>query len=520
MHAKNRDAERDKAKQRKLNKEDNLDEEEDNYHLEIDNYVDREEITDALLEEGIDYATKASKSPTKKNNLKGKMSFDEDEENGVKGKKKKKEKKKEEKKEKFNPFDFVRGKMKKKLEEDIENEERALRGGDSEEDDSSDDDINSKFSSSDVESDEESAYMIYSGDIKLPEVNICLKSRTQDSITLNWDVDGPAMEALNEIQETHGYHFRPRYEISYQLHGQQLSESLDESASSSPMIPWIIASDTTRSHGGRIKALSPHTAYVFRAKRIGWDKDYGTSVVIRSGPGPPRPPGDVKIKEVTSNSILITWAYPEKDNGLPVIEYIVSMKAWGKEFEIAYKGENKLYLATDLSPNTIYVFEVKAKNKAGDSMDASKRVSVRTLPFGAPSMTPWIEFIDERTGKICYSHPSTGAVAWEMPKGGFIDENESFRFKRMWLSRQVYFKSVSALGTLGKDSHVNPLNIHRAKMLEQSLQRIYGRINIVINMDLIFSGAGCSINAFTVLLPAKCGNRRNFNHNYKLCYIS
>lgn len=43
-------------------------------------------------------------------------------------------------------------------------------------------------------------------------------------------------------------------------------------------------------------------------------------------------------------------------------------------------------------------------------------------------MTPWIESIDFQTGKLFYSHPSTGAMAWSLPKGALLDEADSFRF--------------------------------------------------------------------------------------------
>lgn len=185
----------------------------------------------------------------------------------------------------------------------------------------------------------------------------------------------------------------------------------------------------TKDCSATVDGLKPNTMYEMRCKRLYWDDDFGPVIRIRTGPGAPGAPHELCQREVTSSSILICWQLPKKDNGLPVLEYIVRMKsvvteqaqrhhrealsnechdhngsafadgddedaeeaalaaaaadaAGGgaeRDFVEVFRGKERCYMATDLVPNSVYVFEVCAVNRAGAG-EAASRLPVRTLP--------------------------------------------------------------------------------------------------------------------------------------------
>jgi HECT-domain (ubiquitin-transferase)/Fibronectin type III domain len=292
----------------------------------------------------------------------------------------------------------------------------------------------------------------------LPGVIITLKSRTIDSITLAWDVDAPAMQMLEAVKVAYGGKKEPSYQLSYKLH--------DDSKTN-----WKIGCYRTRTCGGTVSNLLANTQYVFKCRRIGWDREWGDPVVIRTGPGVPTAPQAVTAKEVTSTSIFITWRPPETDNGLPVTEYIISMKPYGQPFTEFPPQRERVYVATGLNPNQICIFEVCASNKVGRG-PPSERFACRTMAPGSADMTPWVEAVDERTNKLYFTHPKTNAIAWALPKGALIDQAASFRSKRAYLIRRISAKKQEACIKLGVQAHVNQLQVSRRNILEDSVQRL------------------------------------------------
>jgi hypothetical protein len=259
----------------------------------------------------------------------------------------------------------------------------------------------------------------------LPEVSIVLKSRTASTITLAWDVDADMMQMLSAVQAVYGGYKRPIYELQYRMQSTSKADRKFTDDDNEDLL-WSTAVALTRACGGTVSNLHVNTPYVFRCRRVGWEKTYCQPVVIRTGPGPPCSPLQATAKEVTASSVLLAWNPPLEDNGLPVTEYLVSMKPWGGDFKVVNRSKDRVYLATGLQSNLIHVFEIRAINKAGES-PTGLRYAIRTLATGAAAMTPWREVIDDRTGKMYFSHAKTGSVSWTLPQGALVDEVESFR---------------------------------------------------------------------------------------------
>jgi hypothetical protein len=95
-------------------------------------------------------------------------------------------------------------------------------------------------------------------------------------------------------------------------------------------------------------------------------------------------------QEVTSSSIMLTWGIPERDNGLPIQEYVVYMKSWrgaGNSSDSSSasglreicRGKERVHVAVGLSANTVYIFQVNAVNRVGEG-PPSEKLAMRTLP--------------------------------------------------------------------------------------------------------------------------------------------
>ena len=318
---------------------------------------------------------------------------------------------------------------------------------------------------SDIDVDEDGIEIDYEGpDNELPEVQIELKSRTSNSIILSWDTNVLAQEALEEIRKFHHDNKAPTYELMFRLHYEKKSSADNQ---------WSLGYPRTRKFGGTVEGLIANTPYVFRCRRIGWG-GWGPSVVIRTGPGPPSAPKGLCAKEVTSSSILITWQLPEKDNGLPILEYSIRMKAWGGEFQDIYRGKDRLFLATNLASNLVHIFEVKAGNKMGFG-NADDKLAIRTLPPGAANLTPWVEAIDEKSGKLFYCHSKSNETAWTIPKGVILDEAGSLKNKHYYLKSRMRKRSIQACNELNTHSYVIQLEVKRGNLLEESLQQLFAK---------------------------------------------
>ena len=265
----------------------------------------------------------------------------------------------------------------------------------------------------------------------LPPVEIGLKRRTATSITVAWDISSEMLELLQAVQATYGKNKMPIYQLQFRLHTQNQTPNLARTDAENAEDGWQVGCKRTMEASATVEGLVSNTPYAFRCLRKGWGP-WGPAVVIRSGPGAPSAPRILVAKEVTSTSVLMTWQAPERDNGLPVNEYLVRMKTYQGCFETVFRGRERCFQTTNLACNTVHIFEVQAGNKAGTGA-FSERLAVRTLPHGAAPMTPWIEAIDEKTEKLYYCHPKSNAVAWTLPKGALVDDVASFRSKRAFL---------------------------------------------------------------------------------------
>ena len=324
----------------------------------------------------------------------------------------------------------------------------------------------------------------------LPPVQIELKKRDSTSIELSWDVSVDVMQMLGAVRQAYGKKKNPIYQVQYRDHTQFASNAtmIGESSKGGNKSAkneltsaeeeekkWKMGIPRSRDFGGTITGLLPNTSYLFRARRIGWCPNKWESsvpVVIRSGPGKPSPPRSLASKEVSSESILLSWNIPEKDNGLPVYEYVVHIKPYGGNFLQCYQGKERCYLSVGLAANVVHVFQVQAINKAGRSI-MSERHAVRTLPPGAAALSPWVEVVDERAHKIFFCHSKTNAIAWKLPEGALLDETGSFKNKRNYLLNQMQRRMTQLCAQYNVEQRPLQIHIDRSNLLEASLRVLH-----------------------------------------------
>lgn len=321
-------------------------------------------------------------------------------------------------------------------------------------------------------------------DPPLPPIEITLKSRTSTTIDLAWDISGEMMGMLEAVQRAYGKDKSPLYQVQYRMHNAQAARGIFERGEAGLSAKedhpgkdggdrWKMAVRRTSEHGTTVSRLIPNTPYQFRARRIGWTQLADCQpVVIRSGPGAPACPQGVTAKEVSSDSILLVWQAPEKDNGLPVQQYIVHHKPYKGSFNQVYKGRERCFLVTNLAPNQVHIFQVQATNRAGTG-ERSDRTAVRTLPEGAQPMSPWVEVIDERSNKMFYCHSKTNAIAWNLPGGGMLDGQASFKNKRSYLQNEMERRMARICQPFGVAQRVLQIAVQRENMLESSLRLLH-----------------------------------------------
>ena len=327
-------------------------------------------------------------------------------------------------------------------------------------------------------------------DPPLPPVQVMLKRRDAKSVGLVWDATVESMQILEAVRQAYGKRKNPIYQVQYRKHANSeqphelrredsgvggSTKSMNGGGGSDPDKDWKIGIKSTGQCGGTVTGLQPNTAYQFRCRRVGWCPNWEAAVpvVIRSGPGAPSVPRTLAAREVSSTSILLTWQVPDKDNGLPVHEYVVHMKKYGKQtFEKVYTGRERCHLSIHLESNLVHVFQVQAVNKAGRS-GMSERLAIRTLPPGAASVSPWVEVVDERAHKVFFCHTKTNAIAWKLPEGGILDEAGSFKNKRTYLINQMEKRSAQACAQYGVAMRPLQIKVDRKHLLEASLRILH-----------------------------------------------
>jgi len=181
--------------------------------------------------------------------------------------------------------------------------------------------------------------------------------------------------------------------------------------------------------------LHPGTSYIFRLRyrnNTDWSIYSAPSETYRTLPDVPSVPAQPIICRVFPDSCQVIWS-PPKDNGAPLLRYILSGKEAGYDaYTVLYTGVAESFYVTELVPEFVYSFVVQAENSVGRSGASStssaklpRRPPVRDerieieYPHAAMAETckeAWCEYFDQKTGRPFYFNKITGYRTQDIPE--------------------------------------------------------------------------------------------------------
>ncbi|KAI8485779.1 Titin-like, partial [Branchiostoma belcheri] len=157
---------------------------------------------------------------------------------------------------------------------------------------------------------------------------------------------------------------------------------------------WMKVSSAVRKTSYKITRLTAGASYLFRVRAQNFN---GIGPAATIGPiiakwafDVPTAPVNLKVSNVTKDSITITWQVPDSDGGSPITGYHIERKErtsvrWQRQTRLALGPSELTYLADDLIEDLDYEFRVIAMNAAGLS-PATKATppTMCTTPPGKP----------------------------------------------------------------------------------------------------------------------------------------
>lgn len=310
----------------------------------------------------------------------------------------------------------------------------------------------------------------------LPAVQIVLTNNTSSSITIKWDSDPASKATMAAICRAMNGGKPISYNVEFREHGAATGEGVAHApsrvSSNAPSSQaWSRAAHHTTALDITVDNLISNSKYEFRVRRIGWGP-WSLPTVVSTAPGPPLQPVAFRATELSSNSVLLVWKRPEKDNGLPVVGYTLKVRRSGEVVSSCrYQGPNKFFLVNDLVANTDTLFELSARNGAGNGVVTT--LIVRTLPQGSKDITPWEIDIDESTGDICYRHQKSGTISDHLPPGALLDDAASYRNKRYYFTKKLAARSTAARRFRGMADGTNlKITVPRNNLVQESLRAL------------------------------------------------
>ena len=154
--------------------------------------------------------------------------------------------------------------------------------------------------------------------------------------------------------------------------------------------------------------LQPGRQYRVRvaAESVGGVSDYSETCFVTTEPVVPNAPTPPVMKDKPkAMSVHLLWNSPEYDGGAPVTEYDVEMTTTDNVTRGVYRGRDTECVVASLAPGRIYLFQVRAHNRAG--VGAWSMALEVLSGAGAPSR-PKEPRATARSG-------TTASVSWDAP---------------------------------------------------------------------------------------------------------
>uniref|UniRef100_A0A3B5Q4Z5 Titin n=1 Tax=Xiphophorus maculatus TaxID=8083 RepID=A0A3B5Q4Z5_XIPMA len=201
---------------------------------------------------------------------------------------------------------------------------------------------------------------------------------------------------------------RPVPKVEWKKEGQLLKETTRINVSSTPSSTKLVIKDASKEDAGK---------YTITATSSIGTATEEITVIILDKPGPPT--GPVKIDEVSSNFVTLSWEPPEYTGGCQINNYIVEKRdttttVWQIVSATIARTTIKV---SNLKTGTEYQFRVSAENRYGKSSAIVSPAVVAKYPFSEPS-APGIPVITSATKENMVPLPE---VTW-LKDGKEIDK--------------------------------------------------------------------------------------------------
>lgn len=302
----------------------------------------------------------------------------------------------------------------------------------------------------------------------LPAIQLTMKCRSGDSMTLAWEVDPSSKTALKAIRALNPTPVTYNLEFRHVNSGSQSKQDRDDGPEAqSKKISWSRCMHQLPQTEYTITGLACITKYEFRCRRVGWGpwssvSSFSTSAGVSSAPR------SLLASEVSPNSVMLCWKAPLKDNGSRVVSFVVRVRAESSssKFQCSHSTQERFALISNLPSNTVLVFEVAACNSVGESPVVV--IGVRTLAEGGKAQTPWEIDFDPVSGKKMFRHIKLGIESDHLPPGSLLDDNASFR------NKQSHFRSIlkKKMTEYTGSEEIMKLQLSRSSLLTQGLEQL------------------------------------------------
>lgn len=174
----------------------------------------------------------------------------------------------------------------------------------------------------------------------------------------------------------------PAPKLDWKKDGQAVKETSRLEVSHTPSLTLLHIRHAVRDHSGLYYVTAKNNAGTYTGE---------ITVVVLEKPDPPT--GPVKVDEISSDYVTISWAPPEYTGGCPLDNYIVEKREttstdWQTVSATTVRTTIKI---TKLKTGSEYQFRVFAENRYGKSTAVTSPVLIAQYPFNVP-MAPGTPF--------------------------------------------------------------------------------------------------------------------------------
>lgn len=190
----------------------------------------------------------------------------------------------------------------------------------------------------------------------------------------------------------------PALKIEWKRNGQPVKETSRLEISTTTSLTVLHIRHAAREHSGQYTITANNSAGTHTGE---------ITVVVLEKPDPPT--GPVKIDEISSDYVTISWAPPEYTGGCQLDNYVVEKReATSTEWQtVSATTVRTTIKITKLKTGSEYQFRVFAENRYGKSTAVTSPIVTAQYPFSVP-MAPGTPFVSTVTK---YSM----MVEWELP---------------------------------------------------------------------------------------------------------